>query len=312
VAETRPSELDGPVPAGANDRSRRLAADLALLLVTLVWGSTFVMVKTAVATYPPFSFLAVRFAIAGAALLPFVIAEQRRAGNDLQYRTASLVRRPAAPLLIGLALFAGFAFQTIGLQLTTPAKAGFITGTYVVIVPLLTALILRQMPGRNAWLGVGLALVGMALLSLQAGLVVGSGDALVFACAWAFAIHILLTGWFARRYRPFALTFGQIVVVAALSAVCALVFEPRLPLSPGVLGAGAFTGVLATSVAFGVQVFAQRFTTSTHTALIFSCESVFAALSSYLFTGELLAPRQILGCALILGGILIAETGRKA
>ena len=256
---------------------RRLVADLALVFVTVIWGSTFVMVKSAVATYPTFSFLTLRFTLAALALLPFVWFEQRRARMEERSRQAAgalsyqapLLRRPVAPLLIGLALFAGYACQTLGLQLTTPAKAGFITGTYVVIVPLVTALLLRQRPGRNAELGVGLAMIGLALLSLRAGLSVNPGDALVLGCALAFAAHILLTGRFAPRYDPMLLTLGQIVVVAGLSGACALALEPRVALNREVLFAAAFTGLLATSAAFGIQVMAQRFTTSTHTALDF-------------------------------------------
>jgi drug/metabolite transporter (DMT)-like permease len=302
-----------PLPGGAVPR--RLVADLALVLVTIIWGSTFVMVKNVVASYPPFSFLTVRFTLAALALVPFVWFEQgraraaerrRREAGEPSYQ-AAILQRPAAPLLIGLALFVGYACQTLGLQLTTPAKAGFITGSYVVIVPVVMALVLRQKPGRNAALGVALALVGLALLSLQDGLTVSGGDALVLVCAVAFAVHILLTGRFALRYDPMSLTFGQIVVVAGLSGVCALALEPRVALTREVLVAAAFTGLLATSAAFGIQVIAQRFTTSTHTALIFAGESVFAALASYLLIREVLGPRQLLGCALILGAIVVAE-----
>jgi drug/metabolite transporter (DMT)-like permease len=305
TAETEPKSL---VAEGA---PRRLFADLALVLVTIICGSTFVMVKNVVASYPPFSFLAIRFSLAALALVPLVWLEQGRAKAQERRRVVAArpptLQRPAAPLLIGLALFAGYACQTLGLQLTTPAKAGFITGTYVVIVPLVMAVVLRQRPGRNATLGVALAMVGLAFLSLQAGLTVSPGDALVFVCAIAFAAHILLTGRFALRYDPMLLTLGQIVVVAGLSGLCALAFEPRVALSHEVLFAAAFTGLLATSAAFGIQVIAQRFTTSTHTALIFAGESVFAALASYLLIGEVLGPRQLLGCVLILGGMIVAE-----
>ena len=150
-------------------------------------------------------------------------------------------------------------------------------------------------------------MIGLALLSLRAGLAVSIGDVLVFGCAVAFAAHILLTGRFALRYDPMSLTFGQIVVVAGLSGACALALEPRVALSQEVLFAAAFTGLLATSAAFGIQVVAQRFTTATHTALIFAGESVFAALTSFLLIGEVLGPRQLFGCGMILGGMVVAE-----
>ncbi len=189
----------------------------------------------------------------------------------------------------------------------------------MVIVPVVAALWLRQAPERNAWLGVGLAMVGLALLSLQNGLAIAPGDLLVFCCALAFAAHILLTGRFAPQFDPVLLTFGQIVVVMLLSGVAALLFDVRSSggltslfagLNAQVLFAAAFTGLFATSLAFGVQTVAQRFTSSTHTALIFAAEPVFAALFSFLLIGELLGPRQLLGCGLILAGMVVAEMRR--
>lgn len=304
--------------------TRQLIADLALLLVTLIWGATFVMVKDAVSAFPVFSFMALRFALAAAALTPLVIWRRRQLaaiapdGPFAARRrlTPAQLRRIGAPsLLIGAALFAGYAFQTEGLTLTTPAKAGFITGLSVVIVPLVAASLLRQAPGRNAWIGVGLATAGLGLLSLTRGLRIAPGDLLVLGCAISFAAHILLTGHFAPRHDPLILTLGQLLTVGLLSAAAALVFDapamgwPALAagLDGRVLFAAAFTGLLATAAAFGIQTVAQRFTTATHTALIFAAEPVFAGLFSFLLIGELLGPRQIAGCTLILAGMVIAE-----
>jgi drug/metabolite transporter (DMT)-like permease len=291
---------------------RTPVADLALLLTTLIWGSTFVMVKDAVTSYPVFSFLALRFVFAIAIIAP--LAWLARAGKEatLQSRgNSSPYLRYVAPLVVGIALFAGFAFQTLGLQLTTPAKTGFITGLSVVLVPLAAALVFRQTPGRNAWLGVGLAVVGLALLSLEPGMRANPGDLLVFGCSVAFAAQILLMGYFAPRCNALTLTLGQFAVVAVLSGVAAFAFESPPPLTGGVLFAAVFTGVLATSLAFGIQTVAQRFTSATHTALIFAAEPVFAALFSFLLIGEVLGSRQVIGCGLILGGMLVAELKRK-
>ena len=350
-------------------------ADGALLLVALIWGATFVMVKNAVTTYPVLSFLALRFAFAALVLLPVILL--RRSGKPTEgfsagsgepphvilpdpgqvrdgvsgsvpsvprrrqdseeshrvkcrdssleaLRSGSSLTNPlrvtgvlAAPLLMGLALFAGYALQTFGLRLTTPAKAGFITGLSVVIVPVLSTLVLRQRLGRGAWLGVGLATAGMALLSLQVADPVGAdlsmspGDLLVLGCAVAFACQILLTGRFASHYDPLWLTFGQILVVALLAGIAGWILEsPPAPSGPVVLAA-AFTGVLATSLAFGIQTVAQRFTSPTRTALIYSTEPVFAALFSYLLIGEVLGLRQLVGCALILAGMVTVEGMRN-
>jgi drug/metabolite transporter (DMT)-like permease len=355
-------------------------ADAALLIVALIWGSTFVMVKNAVTAYPVLSFLALRFAFAALALLPVLLLRRTRRRVDgpsarseqrsnvilsgpvpgaaqrtqdsedsrpAAYEDSSLAARRlrsvsadpltasprparppgrggrtgpgsgrvtvalAAPLLMGLALFAGYSLQTFGLRLTTPAKAGFITGLSVVIVPVVSTLLLRQRLSRGVWLGVGLATVGLALLSLQADLSVNPGDLLVLGCALAFACQILLTGRFAPRYDPLLLTFGQIVVVAFLAGIAALALESP-PMPPGsVLFAAAFTGILATSLAFGIQTTAQRFTSPTRTALVFATEPVFAALFSFLLIGEVLGLRQLAGCALILAGMITAEILRN-
>ncbi len=306
---------------------RQLTADLSLLLVTLIWGATFVMVKDAVSAFPVFSFMAVRFTLAAAALTPLIAWRRRQLAAiapdgpfavPRRLSPARLWRIALPSLLIGTALFAGYAFQTAGLTLTTPAKAGFITGLSVVIVPLIAALLLRQAPGGNAWLGVSFATTGLALLSLTADLRVAPGDLLVLGCAFSFAAHILLTGHFAPRHDPLLLTLGQVVTVTLLSGVAALLFDaPALGvqklvslLDGRVLFAAAFTGLLATAAAFGIQTVAQRFTTATHTALIFSAEPVFAGLFSFLLIGEVLGPRQLVGCALILAGMVAAEVKR--
>ena len=223
---------------------------------------------------------------------------------------------PQRLVLLGVALFAGYAFQTAGLHLTTPAKAGFITGLSVVIVPLFAALILRQPPARNAWLGVGLAVVGLGLLTLQAGLGVEVGDLLVLCCAVAFAAHILLTGHYAPRYDPLRLTLGSLVTVAVLSGAAALIFDrpsdpacahAQRPVRGRVYRCAGDLGRVRPS-----DFSAQRFTTATHTALIFAAEPVFAGLFSFLLIGEVLGAQQVLGAVLILAGMVVAEMRRGA
>lgn len=294
---------------------RQTLADGALLGATLIWGATFVMVKDAVSAYPVFSFMALRFALAALALAPFAVWQGRtslRQGSEIRKINRNSSLRVLFPVfLVGLALFAGYAFQTAGLQLTTPAKAGFITGMSVVMVPVASALLLRRPPQRNAWIGVSLATFGLALLSLTADLSLQTGDLLVLCCAIAFTVHLLLLNHFAPQHNPILLTMGQVVAVALFSGIAALIFDPRAALTGPVLFAAVFTGILATAVAFAIMTVAQRFTTSTHTALIFAAEPVFAGLFSWLLIGEVLGLRQLLGCALIVGGMLVAELKRK-
>ncbi len=246
-------------------------------------------------------------------------------------------RNPWLPIalvaaLLGLLLFASYAFQTSGLQYTTPTKTAFITGLSVVLVPLLAALFWRKMVQPAAIVGVllataGLALwniagvrsgtrfgaysTGLALLSLNASLSVSRGDLLVLGCAVCVALHILTTGVFAPRADPIRLTAVQLLTVAVLSGLFALLWERPLALpSSSVWFAAAFTGLLASSFAFGAQTVAQRFTSATHTALIFVTEPVFAALFSYVMGREALTTRAWLGCGLILAGMLTAELGQ--
>jgi drug/metabolite transporter (DMT)-like permease len=292
--------------------SRRVLADGALLTVTAIWGLTFVMVRDAVHAYPVFAFLATRFALALVGLLPILV--WRRHHWRPTPRAPRLTRQLAAGALIGITLFAGYAFQTLGLLYTTPAKAGFITGLSVVIVPVLGVIFLRERLHPAVVAGVAVALAGLSLLSLsgvRSLAAVNPGDLLVLACAVSFAGQIVLVGRFAPRMNALLLTTAQIATVALLAAVISLLVEqpPIWPPRGQPLFAAVFTGLLATALAFGVQTAAQRFTTATHAALIFAAEPVFAALGSYLLSGEVLSLPEWLGCGLILAGMLLAELG---
>lgn len=286
---------------------KQLGADLGLLLVTAIWGATFVMVKEAVSEFPVFAFLTIRFSLALASLLPLLLWRQLRQSPSLSRFSVSR-STGIAGVVIGLALFSGYAFQTFGLRLTTPAKAGFITGLSVVMVPIFAALILRRAPRRSSIAGVVLATVGMTLMTLQGQLSILLGDLIILACAVSFAIHILAVGHYSPRMDTLSLVILQIATVAVLSLIASLIIEGPWPAIPAyVWEAAAFTGVAATTLAFGVQTIAQRFTTPTHTALIFTMEPVWAGLFSYWLIGEILGPRALAGGALILAGMLIAE-----
>jgi len=176
------------------------------------------------------------------------------------------------------------------------------------MVPLFSALLIRRHPTRAALIGVILATLGLGMLTLQGDLSVVIGDLIVLACAVSFALHIVALGNFAPRMDSLSLVAIQIATVAILSFMASIIFEQPWPaLPPRVLGAAAFTGVAATTLAFGIQTVAQRFTSPTHTALIFAMEPVWAGLFSYWLIGEVLGPRALAGCALILAGMLVAE-----
>jgi drug/metabolite transporter (DMT)-like permease len=274
--------------------------ELAMVAVTAVWGSTFVLVRDAVAQVPPFAFIAYRF-LAAALLLAAIRPRLAAVGAP----------ELAAGAVAGLALFAGYGFQTVGLQYTTASNAGFITGLSVVLTPLLAGLLLRQSPGRWPVAGALLATVGLGLLSLQA-LEVRRGDALVLGCAVAFATHILLLG----RYAPRLSTYRLAIVQMATAGLCGLVWagvagDLVVPGTAEVWIALAITSVAASAAAFLIQTRAQREVSPTRTAVIFTMEPVFAGLFGFLLAGERLSARGWLGAGLILAGMLVAELGGR-
>lgn len=279
-------------------KHRQLSADLLLLLVALIWGGTFVMVRNAVESYPVFPFLALRFCLATLALLPLGWRRLKSLGW----------RGVGAGVLIGLFLFAAYSFQTFGLCYTTASKTGLITGLSVVLVPLLAALLLRQLPSIPSGVGVVFAMVGLVLLTLDGGLTIQKGDALVFVCALCFALHIVSVAAFAPKADPIALTIVQLSTVALLSAGMAFIAEPVWPTpARSTWFAAAFTGILATALAFGLQTAMQRFTTPTHTALIFTAEPLFAAIFGVLLVHDVLPPRGVVGGVLIILGTIISQ-----
>ena len=274
--------------------------ELAMVAVTAVWGSTFVLVRDAVAQIPPFTFIAYRF-LAAAVLLAALRPRMAAIGPP------ELIAGAAA----GLALFAGYGLQTVGLQYTTASNAGFITGLSVVLTPLVAGLLLRQPPDRWPVLGACLAAVGLGLLSLRR-LEVRQGDALVLGCAVAFAAHILLLGRYAPRFSTYRLAVVQLGTAGLVALAWAgLAGDLVAPASAEVWVALAVTSVAASAGAFLVQTRAQREVSPTRTAVILTMEPVFAGLFGFLLAGERLSGRGWLGAGLILAGMLVAELGGR-
>jgi drug/metabolite transporter (DMT)-like permease len=273
-------------------------AELGLASVCLLWGSTFVLVKNALEDVSPALFLGIRFSIA-AVVLAILYAARRNSEN----------RGWRGGIFAGLFLFGGYFLQTLGLRFTTPAKSGFITGLYIVLVPLLLAIVYRKVPGLSEWLGITLATIGMGLLTLTTSrFAMGFGDALTVGCAFAFAIHILVLSHYSKETMTEWLTLLQVGTCAIVAlATCNLLEEPFVRWTPSVIVAIAITSIFATALAFYVQTWGQKHTTATRAALIFSLEPVFAWLTSYLFENEVLTKQAIAGAACILTGILVVE-----
>jgi drug/metabolite transporter (DMT)-like permease len=276
--------------------STRTKAEAFLVVVTAIWGCTFVVVKGALADASPLPFLAVRFMLAGLLLLAIL-------GRGQVDRSTIL---PGS--ILGLFLFAGYLLQTWGLIYTTPSKSAFLTGFSVVLVPVIMMLSGFRM-GSATLVGVVLGLFGIYLLVAPSGMAaVNRGDILTLAGALSFAVHIVLVGHYTKKFSFLHLVPVQVLVVGLLSLV-ALPFVPdqTLHLTGRLVGAILVTAVLATGVAFSVQNWAQQYTPAAHTALIFALEPVFAALSSWLVIGEHFGGRVLLGSGLILAGMVISE-----
>jgi drug/metabolite transporter (DMT)-like permease len=274
-----------------------MPALLALIAVTAVWGVTFVQVKDAVALYPLFAFLAVRFAIATSVLALPAWTRVRSLGRD----------GATGGVLLGLLLAAGYVLQTAGLERTTVSSTGFITGMYVVLTPLLALALFRARIGLGAWGGVVLATAGLALLSgIHAGSV--TGDLLVLGGAAVYSLQIVLLERYAPRFDPLAFTLVEMAAAFCGLLVVALVLgDLRVPQGWTVWGALLVTGVFASALGYLVQAWAQRRTSATRTALVFTLEPVWTAFFGYTLSGDRLGAVGWGGCAAIMAGIVLAE-----
>jgi drug/metabolite transporter (DMT)-like permease len=285
--------------------SRSIKAHLLLVLMTLIWGSTFVLIKEALKDSSPLLLNAVRMALAAVLLA-------------LYYRKhLNTWTRPAltAGVVVGIFLYLGYALQTTGLKLTTPSKSAFLTGTSTVLVPLILVMFWKTRIHLWRVVGIALAFLGLFLMTVPAGRAgladfanVNRGDILSIGCAFGFALQIVFLGRATQRFPFEQIAVLQIGTAAALMAVTAPLLEhPRFQPSNAVIATVLITGILGTAVAFTVQAWAQQFTPATHTALIFNMEPVFAWLTSFLYLNERLGLRAGAGALLILTGVLVSE-----
>lgn len=277
---------------------------MTLALVALIWGVTFVVVKRALGEISTMYFLALRFSLASLCLLLMFLPWLRAAGGQ------AVGRGLRGGVTAGVFLWLGYTLQTFGLKYTTAGKSGFLTGFYVVLVPLFGSLFFRRRPRLVEVGGIAIATVGIALLtmpSLGSGFQINRGDLLTIGCAVAYSLHLLVLGYYSQRehFEPVAL--GQIACTALLSFL-ALPFDPPHAIWSGaVLFAIALTAIFATALAFALQTWGQKYTTPTRTALIFALEPVFALAAAVLLGGERLTYPGVFGGAMILAGILAVE-----
>ena len=283
-------------------RPARWQADLALAWMAFIWGSTFVLVKSALADVSPALFLALRFGVATLTLA--LVLRLRRSLPEFDWKAAK------AAAVVGVFLCAGYVLQTAGLLFTTPAKSGFLTGLYIPLVPLLSALVYKSVPHPSELIGVTVAAVGLVLLTAPDGTATwNKGDLLTSGCAVAFAFHLMAIDRYSKQFNYRLIALGQLVMAAGACALFAPVLDGTVFIrwTPPVIVALLVTSTLATALALFVMTWAQQYTTPTRAAVILALEPVFAWLTSFFVADEVLSRRAAIGASLILAGILLAE-----
>ncbi|HEV2750047.1 MAG TPA: DMT family transporter [Gemmatimonadales bacterium] len=275
----------------------RRQADLALLLATALWGTSFVAVKSALAYATPLAFLTVRFGIAALALLPGTRLLPRPGRSELRGGT-----------LLGLLVAVGFIAQTAGLVITTPSRSAFIVAVSSVLAPVIALALVGERPNGLTIGALALATLGIYLLTAPAAGGLNRGDLLTLVCAGCFGGQIVAVTELARRYDARRLVFIQIASTAVVAGVATALFErPHIAWTPAFAGALVYTIVFASTICFLLQMRAQREMSAARAALIFCFEPLFAALTSWFILGERLSVLQWSGGALILVGMVLAE-----
>ena len=290
-----------------NPKSRTLENDCLLLLAAAIWGFAFVAQRIGMSYVGPFTFNGIRFALGAMVLVPLLLSPRRKDNESASERKAGLKTVALGGGLAGFALFAGASLQQVGLVYTTAGNAGFITGLYVVIVPIL-GLLVRQRTNAGTWLGAFFAAAGLYLLSITQDFKIAFGDLLELLGAFFWAGHVLILGWLSPRMASTSLAFCQFVTCSVLSLITAVCFE--VITLQGIYQAAIpilYGGGLSVGVAYTLQVVAQRHAHPAHAAILLSLEAVFAAFGGWVMLGETLTPRGLLGCALMLLGMLLSQ-----
>jgi len=281
------------------DKKKIILADMSLLLVALIWGGGFIAVKGALDSISPFYIMALRFGIS--TIIMLIVFRKK-----IKHITKNQL---AVGALVGLLLFLGFAAQTIGMKYTTAGKNAFLTGTNVVIVPFLYWVISKRRPDSYSLISAFLCFIGIGMLTLDGGIHIALGDGLTLICAVFFAAHIVSVGFFTHKVGAITLVIIQLGVAAVLSLIAALIFEPMPShMNSDTMFAIGYLAVFSTMFAFIIQNVAQKYTTSTHAAIILCLESVFGSILSVLMLNEIFTSKMIIGCLTIFIAIITTET----
>ncbi|MCK5163626.1 MAG: DMT family transporter [Desulfobacula sp.] len=288
-------------------KSAAFKSDFILIFVATIWGLAFVAQRIGMDHIGPFTFNGIRFVLGCLSLLPIIFLTRKRTSYK---NNEGLIK---SGTIAGLFLFCGISLQQVGLVYTTAGKAGFITGLYVVIVPFLNLFLKQEKTYLGTWIGAILASAGMYLLSVSKDLNMNFGDLLILFSAICFAFHLIIIGRLSNRFNTVLLSLVQCMVCALLSLLVAIVFETfiladilkvSIPLIYG--------GVLSVGVAYSLQIYGQKNSPASHAAIIFSFESVVAAIGGWIILNEILSGRAIFGCTLMLAGILVSQLYKKS
>lgn len=280
-------------------------ANFLLLTAAMIWGFAFVAQRQAMEHVSPFTFNAIRLAIGASSLVPIIVLSRRKQTPPLppMFSLPGLT----GGLYLGLALFLGSSFQQIGITDTTAGKAGFITGLYIILVPIL-GLFRSQKTGPGTWVGAILAVIGMFFLCISANLNISTGDLLVLISAFFWAIHVQLISWFSQKIDPLLLSFYQFIFCSIFSWLAAFQWETiKLAGIQAALTPILYTGIFSVGIAYTLQVIAQKQAHPGHAAIILSTEAVFAVIGGYIFLAEIISVRGIVGCGLMLTGMLVSQ-----
>ena len=272
-----------------------------LILVTVIWGGGFVASDMALGSMKPFQIMMVRFLLASV-LMGMISMGQHKKEGELENRAGAI----KAGILMGIALFAGFALQIIGLQYTTPSKNAFLTALNVVIVPFIAFIILKKKVGMKGIIGAIMSVIGVALLSLNGNLTLSLGDGLL--CAVGFAFQIFFTGEFVKKYPASVLNMVQMITAFVLSAVSLVIFgENDLQVTTQGWLSVLYLGVISTTVCYLLQTACQKYVDETKAAIVLSMESVFGTIFSIIILHEVITLRMVIGCAIILAAVIISN-----
>ncbi len=283
-------------------------ADILLMITAAIWGFAFVAQRVGMEYVGPFTFNGVRFGLGSLSLIPLIwYLRERNNGKDRWRGTLPFATALGFSALAGLILFAGASFQQVGIVYTTAGKAGFITGLYVILVPII-GYRWGQRASRGTWVGAVLAVIGLYLLSVTGSFTIAKGDLLVLISALFWAAHVLTIAWLSPRMNPIVLASIQFAVCSMLSMVTAFAIETVAldSILQGIIPI-LYGGLASVGIAYTLQVVAQRTAHPAHASIILTMEGAFAVLGGWLLLNEVLTMRALTGCALMMAGMVVSQ-----